>query len=274
MNCEELRELLPDYWSGELDEAGKAGMQGHLSTCPRCREEVERLGMVWQKIAAIPEERPSAALRDRFETTLEAYQQGMRQVQRAERRKKLDTWLAGWWPQQPAFQFGFAMAFLAVGLLIGHSISRSTAPNTGSAEIAKLQEEVQSTRQLVTLSMLQQQSAGERLQGVNFSSQIRQPDPPVLDALMHAVNYDQNVNVRLAALDALHKPASTTDIIRKRLVESLKRQDSPLVQIALIDLLVEVREREAREPLRQLAANVEANQAVRTRASWALERIQ
>ncbi len=36
-------------------------------------------------------------------------------------------------------------------------------------------------------------------------------------------------------------------------MESLDRQTSPMVQIALIDLLVEIKEKEAREPLRELA---------------------
>ncbi|MBI2681156.1 MAG: HEAT repeat domain-containing protein [Candidatus Solibacter usitatus] len=278
MKCEQLKEMLPDYWSGALDQTGKAALEAHLAGCALCQREFEQLGSVWRKMGAIPEERPSAAMRARFEATLEAYEHGLQQARRVERRKKLDHWLAGWWPQQPAFQFGFAVAFLAVGLLVGHSIGRGTASPVSSGasniEITRLQEEIHDTRQLVTLSMLQQQSAGDRLQGVNSSYQIRQPDPPVLDALLHAVNYDQNVNVRLAAVDALHRPASTTEIVRKRLIESLQRQDSPMVQIALIDLLVEIKEKEAREPLRELAAKADVNAAVRTRATWALERIQ
>ena len=276
MKCEQLKELLPDYWSGALDETGKAALESHLTGCALCQQEFEQLGSVWRKMGAIPEERPSAAMRARFEATLDAYQQGLQQARRVERRKKLDLWLAGWWPQQPAFQFGFAIAFLGVGLLIGHSIGRGTSSTSGASniEIARLQEEVHDTRQLMTLSMLQQQSASDRLQGVNSSYQIRRPDPPVVDALLHAVNYDQNVNVRLAAVDALHRPASTTEIVRKRLIESLQRQDSPMVQIALIDLLVEIKEKEAREPLRELAAKTDVNDAVRTRATWALERIQ
>ena len=55
-------------------------------------------------------------------------------------------------------------------------------------------------RQLVTLSLLQQQSAGDRLQGVNWSYRVEQPDTAVLAALLTTVNHDPNVNVRLAAV--------------------------------------------------------------------------
>ena len=112
MKCEQLKELLPDYWSGGLDETGKAALEAHLTGCALCQQEFEQLGSVWRKMGAIPEERPSAAMRARFEATLDAYEQGLQQARRVERRKKLDHWLAGWWPQQPAFQFGFAVAFL------------------------------------------------------------------------------------------------------------------------------------------------------------------
>ena len=78
MRCEELNELLPDYWSGALNETAKSEMQAHLAVCTRCHEEFERLGTVWRRLGAIPEERPSAALRTRFEATVEAYEQGMR----------------------------------------------------------------------------------------------------------------------------------------------------------------------------------------------------
>ena len=204
MNCDEVREQLPDYWTGALDETARSQMHGAPGRrAPTCRAEAETLGAIWKKLGAIPEERPGRALRARFEATLEAYMQGLRQAERGpSTREKLDTWLEGWWPRQPAFQFGFAMAFLAIGLLVGYSLTRNSS---GGGEVARLREEVTHTRQLVALSLLQQQSASERLKGVDWSNRMVQPDPKVLSALLHTVNYDQNVNVRLAALDALHQ---------------------------------------------------------------------
>lgn len=270
MKCEQVREQLPEYWTGTLEDPARADIESHFALCASCREEAESLSRLWRKLGAIPEERPSQALRARFEATLEAYEQGLRQGDRIERREKLEQWLAGWWPRQPAFQFGFALAFLAVGLLVGYSL---TLHNQGNGEMAWLRQEVQNTRQLVTLSLLEQQSPSERLKGVDWSYRIQQPDPQVLSALLHAVNYDQNVNVRLAALDALHQSASNATV-RSGLIESLARQSSPLVQIALIDLMVEIRDKEAAEPLRRLLLEPGLNPEVRERAAWALPQLQ
>ena len=58
-------------------------------------------------------------------------------------------------------------------------------------------------RQLVALSLMQQQSASERLRGVSWAYQRGTIRREVLAALVSAVNHDTNVNVRLAAVDAL-----------------------------------------------------------------------
>ena len=271
MNCDEVREQLPDYWTGALDETARSQMHGHMAGCSTCRAEAETLGAIWKKLGAIPEERPGRALRARFEATLEAYMQGLRQAERGpSTREKLDTWLEGWWPRQPAFQFGFAMAFLAIGLLVGYSLTRNSS---GGVEVSRLREEVTHTRELVALSLLQQQSASERLKGVDWSNRMVQPDPKVLSALLHTVNYDQNVNVRLAALDALHQSTSN-DMVRRGLVEALDRQTSPMVQIALIDVLVDIRDQQASSALKDLTQESGLNPEVRERAQWALEHLK
>src|SRR5579859_8137986 len=271
MNCDEVRDQLPDYWTGAIEESAKAKLQAHFAGCPACRAEAETLGAIWKKLGAIPEERPGRALRARFEATLEAYVQGLRQAERGpSTRQKVDRWLEGWWPRQPASQFGFAVVFLAIGLLAGYSFTRTSQ---GGGEVAQLREEVRHTRQLVALSLLQQQSASERLKGVDWSYLMSRPDPQVLSALLHTVNYDQNVNVRLAALDALHQSASN-QMVRRGLVESLDRQTSPMVQIALIDVLVDIRDREAADAVKDLMQEAGLNPEVRERAGWALRQLQ
>jgi len=272
MNCDDVRDQLPDYWTGAIEEGAKSKMQAHFASCPACRAEAETLSAIWKKLGAIPEERPGRALRARFEATLEAYMQGLRQAERGpSTRERVDKWLEGWWPRQPVFQFGFALAFLAAGLLVGYSVTQNS--RYGGGEVAQLREEVRHTRQLVALSLLQQQSASERLKGVDWSNRMTRPDPQVLSALLHTVNYDQNVNVRLAALDALHQSANN-EMVRRGLVESLDRQTSPLVQIALIDLLVEIRDKPAGQALKELMQETGLNPEVRERAQWALGQMQ
>ncbi len=63
----------------------------------------------------------------------------------------------------------------------------------------------------------------------------------VVDVLVKTLNTDPNSNVRLAAMDGLAK-FYREGYVRKQLVSSLKKQQDPVVQIALISLLTKMRE--------------------------------
>ena len=91
-------------------------------------------------------------------------------------------------------------------------------------------------------------------------------------ALLHAVNHDTNVNVRLSAVDALAKFADQPEV-RRALVDSLPVQESPLVQIALIDLLVQLNAHDAAPAMQKLAQQADANESVRQRAAAAYEKL-
>jgi HEAT repeat protein len=67
-------------------------------------------------------------------------------------------------------------------------------------------------------------------------------DDDVVDALVKTMNEDKNTNVRLAALDALSKFHQDANV-RKALISSLAKQDDPVVQIALIQLMVKMKEK-------------------------------
>jgi HEAT repeat protein len=162
---------------------------------------------------------------------------------------------------------------LLVGVIGGrYLLTPRRAEPAGNTELSQLRGQVESLRQLVALSLLQEQSASARLRGVTYSYQISQPDREVTQALLQAVNHDDNVNVRLSAVDALAKFASDPNV-RQALVDSLPMQDAPLVQIALIDLLVQLNAREAAPALQKLAQNTSANESVRQRAASAYEKL-
>jgi HEAT repeats len=92
------------------------------------------------------------------------------------------------------------------------------------------------------------------------------------------MTHDQNVNVRLAAIDVLKQFAQSPSDqqnrpLRDALVQSISTQPSPLVQISLIDTMVQLRERDAVRVLRTLADDATVNKAVRQRATWGVRQL-
>ncbi len=271
MTCERIREQFPLCLTGGLDPAARERIIDHLETCSACRAEMAELGVVWRGMETMREPEPSPAMRTRFLETLEAYQEGYREAQRKPPVANRRSFWSGWWPARPAWQAAFAALLLVAGVLAGRYALSARRPQSNQ-ELAQLQGQVENLRQLVALSLLQQQSPSARLRGVTYSYQVSQPDEQVQQALLHAVNHDSNVNVRLSAVDALAKFANDPGV-RRGLTDSLATQDSPLVQVALIDLLVQLNEQDAVGALRKLAQDNNVDQEVRQRAASATEKL-
>lgn len=273
MNCERIREQIPECLAGQLDTASRERLIEHLETCSACRADLAELNVVWRGLEAMPQPEPGRSMRSRFMETLEAYQEGYQEAQRRQSyTSAARAWWQSWWPARPAFQAAFAAALVIAGITVGRYLAAPQHPEA-SPEMTALRSQVDSLRQLVALSLLQEQSPSSRLRGVTYSYQITQPDRQVEQALLSAVNHDPNVNVRLSAVDALAKFAANPEI-RRALVDSLPVQDSPLVQIAIIDLLAQLHDPGSLPALKKIAANEQADEAVRQRAASAAEKLE
>lgn len=272
MNCEKIREQIPECLAGRLDKAARETVVEHLETCAGCRAEVAELNAVWRgmetlKLANAPA--PDAARKARFMEMLEAYQAGLGvgQVQGSTRLR------GGWLAAHPVWQAAMAAGLLIGGILFGrYQVGPNQArPGAGEiSEVAQLRGQVESLRQLVTLSMLQQQSPSARLRGVTYSEQMARPDQQVEQALLFAVSHDTNVNVRLSAVDALQKYGGNPEVARAML-DAIPVQESPMVQIALIDMLVQLNATSAAPGLVKLSRDQQIAEVVRQRAAWAVQ---
>jgi hypothetical protein len=61
---------------------------------------------------------------------------------------------------------------------------------------------------------------------------------------------------------------------RQAVLDALPAQSAPMVQVALIDFLVDIKDRDAVMDLRNLADASEVNDLVKQRALWALGELQ
>jgi hypothetical protein len=105
------------------------------------------------------------------------------------------------------------------------------------------------------------------LLGVEWSRRTAQA-PEVVAALLERVEYDSNVSVRLAAVDALRAAIDNPNVVAG-LAMALERQESPLLQVALSDALLAA-EQPAVEAVRGVLARDELDPAVREYLQMAL----
>jgi anti-sigma factor ChrR (cupin superfamily) len=267
MSCERIREQIPEVLAGRLDKNAREQLVEHLEGCAGCRAEVAEFNAVWrgmETLKAESDDAPQAAAKARFHEVVAAYEAGMAAANTGKAKVVA-------FPSRPAWRIAIAAGLLAAGIFAGRHLQ--SGGGAGNPEMAQLRGQVEGLRQMVALSMLQGQSPSARMRGVTYSEQISQPDRQVLEALLQAVNHDSNVNVRLSAVDALQKFAADPELT-KAMVDSIPVQDTPLVQIALIDMLVQLNARGATADLGRLAKNLQLDEMVRQRAAWAMRKLE
>jgi hypothetical protein len=155
-----------------------------------------------------------------------------------------NTWLDARW-LMPRLAFGFVL--LLVGGWGGYYLNR---PEKNS-EVKQLTQQVAVLKEMMMISLLEKESATERLKAVSLTQEITDPSQQVTQALMKTLNADPNINVRLAALEALESFAAEPHV-REGLIRSIALQDSPLVQVALAELMLSLQEKSSVNELKKI----------------------
>lgn len=276
MSCEAMPERLTARLGGELGAGELQELEAHLAVCAHCAAEAKIVEELWRGLALPREEVPSARMRARFDAMLAS------ELRPAPPAPLLFTERPQPQPLTPSAREtsqsdGFGRRFLALAamLLVGLGLGYLTFGRPGdgvadlnSHDVADLKREVGDLHEMVALSLLERGSVSERLQGVSYGREYSAGDERgdqgqrVIAALFARLLEDPNVNVRLAALEAL-RPMATRDDRRSQLVAAVARQDSPLVALSLIDLLLESGSTAARRDLEQLLVNPKLDPAVR-----------
>lgn len=259
MTPEEIRSLIPQYLAGQLNAAEQQSFSECMANDPSLNAEVTELEILWRDLGLLPAPEPSARLRARFYQELNAHVNP----------KPMAVPARAWWKRAFVPQLLAACAVFGLGIGVGRLHRPDREP---PSDVAQLQTQVDGLRRTVALSLMDKQSATSRLEGVSWVGQVDKPDQELLTALTTTLNHDPNINVRLASLDALEKFTSDATV-RKALEQSIPTQQSPLVQIALIDALVHIRDNAAAQEFKRISGDKAIDAAVRQRAQWGLQKL-
>lgn len=138
-------------------------------------------------------------------------------------------------------------------------------PNKSLNRFAALQASLAKEKQNIFYQLSNTQSASMRLSGATAAYEMKNADKDIIDVLIKTMNTDPNSNVRLAALDALSK-FYREKYVKKQLVSALSKQKDPIVQIALIQLLTQMKENTIVSELQRIAQDGNSMDAVKDQA--------
>jgi hypothetical protein len=278
MNCQRIDETFLDYHAGALSDRDASAVREHLRSCLTCQRTWADLQQTVAALDRLPTPRPGARLRANVYSMIDDAQRELDSPSPfALARNRLDAFFASLLPSRPALQFAFSFALLILGVVVGarllqpeRVVVHETDPRT-IEELAVLRAKVDSVDRLVTAS-LRQSSATSRLQGILAAVDAGQADDHTLAELLNTLAFDPSVNVRLGALEALYAHVDR-EPVRAAVLSALPRENSPLMQVAMIDFVVAARDSEAGPTLTALAQDEQVHEVVREAAERGLAQL-
>jgi hypothetical protein len=257
MNCD--KERITHWLNNQLTGAEQKEFEKHLAQCTACQKEVKeaREILTLMKEVRVPE--PSADMEARFQGMLDAHKQSM---SKDSSWKNFINRLQQLWSYQPKFQLAYSIVLLILGITLGYLFLNKGSKDNSEQQIAALSSKVEDMRQMMTLSLLENPSASERLRAVSYTEEITNINTQIIEALLRTLNEDPNVNVRLVTLEALTK-YSEQPKVREELIRSIANQESPLMQSALADVMIRLQEKRSVSAFKHLLENTGADNPVK-----------
>jgi hypothetical protein len=233
MSHEEIQRLLARFRAGESTPGETAEIEQLLSDGAIGLDDLEGLSELEGQVMRLTLPSPSQALDKRFYEMLS----------RERQEDRASVWAAFFTWRDLAPKLALASFMLVIGVATGYLL-RPAHHDPGNGQIAMLSKQVSDLQEMMMLSLLEKGSPTERLKAVGLTREMDEASKKVTGALIQTLNYDENINVRLAALEAL-KPYAADRNVREALVRSIGKQESPLVQVSLAELMAALQEKSA-----------------------------
>lgn len=242
MKCEEVKINLPEYIDDKLAAEVAKKMDNHLRSCDSCRELHSELKSFLKFTDSFPEIEPPEGMKEEFMNLLQTDKE-------FNRRKTVYI---------PEWIKIAAVLVVALGTFIAGYFTGS-----GNTATDQLQAEVNLLKKEALLAGLKDYSGPQKIDAVYHLKTLGNADETLVGALVYTMNTDKNVNVRLAAINALSEMMDKNPSIKNELIQSLSLQDNPLLQISLIQALTESGVKEAKEKIESISNDENTNEQVR-----------
>ncbi len=238
MNKSKIEELIAKYNEGLADPSEILELELLIESGEVELTRLQELAKLDESIDKISTVVPSKTLDRNFYSML------TKEKEKSKRSNFSLSWISfdSWVPK-----LSVAAVLVVLGFIGGSVLQK----NSGGGEVKELAKEVSGLKEMIMISMLEKESATDRLKAVSLSEEIQGPSKKVTEALFKTLNSDPSVNVRLAALDALQNYAKSPTV-REGLVRAIAQQDSPLVQVAMAELMAALQEKSSVKALKEI----------------------
>ncbi len=257
MNWNRAEELLEKYYAGTGSTAEEQELREWLS-----RPDLPRS---LQQEAALLKQMQLAGTQETSLSDEELFASLDAKLSKAEAANEKPAGKSIQLPLKTLWQIAAAVALLAIGYWLGAlqepepAMQQTAVINEQSKALAQIRKEVEEMK-----GMLTQSSPSQRIKAVNYVQETGDADEELIQVLIQTMHFDENVNVRMAAIKALLH-FQERPLVRRALIQTLHIQTDPNVQLQLIDGLVEMGDKQAVPEMQELLQNKELQEVVKSR---------
>ncbi len=264
MDTNHITDILPEYIDGTLTSTENKRVKTHLKDCKACKQELEEYQALFNTMKMEKEDVPSHNLEAGFLKMLEKEKQHAVKVVaiKSKRESSKNNWLSS------AMKIAASLAIL----LTAFSAGRYFQSKEALKEIAVIESESIQLKQTTMISLMENQSASKRIQGVQFIGEFKQPDEKIIAALTDRMLNDKNTNVRLTAVEALSKLTSS-EKVKETFILALGIEKDPSIQITIIQHLVTLQEKKAIQPMKKLLEQEDTQPFIKAEINQVLSQI-
>lgn len=234
MNKQTAKELIRKYQQGTLTPADDQLLEDYIEQGWIQLEELEDLHQLHERLGVLlqPKISPSEALTQSFHKNLSELKL------KEPSPKQTFSW----------YQIAAAIGVLLVGIGLGHWGFKDSEQ---AIHLQEMRTELTEMREMLALTMLETESPSERMKAVFMTQEMPDVSQEICTALLHTLCHDQNVNVRLVTLEVLFAYTDNPSV-REGLIKAIPYQDSPLVQLAIAEVMVALQESSSVDELKDL----------------------
>lgn len=244
MECKNTQNLLIDFIEGNIPVDIKVQVEEHLLTCKTCRIEHKQTRQLLDDMQIFEDEQPEEKLKVDFYTMLEKEKEQLHSVSKNSYSL----------PKHSKFNWSYikyaagVIILLSVGFYFGQNLQLRSQQNS---EIAALRSEIQTIQQNASMVSLSQPTASQRLKAINIISDQANSNEKTINVLLNTFKDDDNINVRIAAANALSR-YSNNEYVRDIFIDILDKEKDPALQITLINLLTQMQESRAKKTFEKI----------------------
>ena len=130
-----------------------------------------------------------------------------------------------------------SLILIIAGYCIGKVDTRKQKENDKlGLQLLGMKQEMYSLKKMISERLLEDEWTHKKVKAIFIAGQLDTIDEELVKTIVHTINTDESINVRLTAVDLLMRNY-TNDFVRPELLPALINQDEWYVQLKILDII-------------------------------------